>query len=832
MKNKLIIALSAAMTAAAAMAATALADMSDWSEEQIMPLLQNLGIMEGDGYGNYNLDNYVSRAEMAKITVNSSKYKDETPVGLQVTPFSDVSSGSWAAPYIQTGARNGLMSGYLDGTFHPNATVTYEEAVTMVLRVLGYQDEYFGASYPYGQVNLAKNIGLLDDVGGSYGEPMKRQQIVRMIYNALDTDMNTEAGIGGRLISIFDASFTEDAVIIATPDEDNTLGTNKVNTTAGKYDMYNGFDNSSVGLRGDIVVKNGKDLLCFVPDGTLREQSYHVDGVIGSDLELNGSMIDFDENTTVYYKSNTYTYKTIISKASKGDTLKVYYDTNGAIEHCILVPAGSVDVNTNVLDRYVIYSVLDDAVICYDNGAMKEVNVKDTTTCYKDTTAYNYATVKNEMDMGDVLKVKYKSDGEIDYVIYESGNMEGPVKVTSSATINRFAVNASTQIMRDGTKVNEASIQNNDIVYYSSDLNMILAYSKKITGVYESAFPSKDMPQSVTVSGVTYPVEGVEAFNDLSSSGTLAYGDTVTLLMGRDGTKVAGVVTANAASVETMVGYVIGSGRKDFNNSDGTTYSSYYVVVVAPDGTEYTYPTTSDRSSSVNTVVNVQVRDGKATVGTVRNSSSALSGTVSRAAMKIGNRSVASNVQIIDVAKNPYSDTALYCKTYMQRMDGLELSGSQVQYYSTNANGEIDQLILQNVTGDMYAYGVAVQYDKNSNTYTIESDSNTYKIANASLTVGVPVQFTPDASGQARYGTKLLEYSGEVSELTLSTVTTGNTVRQLSDKVQIYQKQNNQYLKISINDAINDFKNYRLHCYYDKTEDKGGRVRVIVVENK
>ena len=64
---------------------------------------------------------------------------------------------------------------------------------------------------------------------------------------------------------------------------------------------------------------------------------------------------------------------------------------------------------------------------------------------------------------------------------------------------------------------------------------MVLAYTDKVTGVYEKASPTKDSPTSVTISGKEYSVESVDAFNALSSSGTFKYGDTVTLLLGRNG---------------------------------------------------------------------------------------------------------------------------------------------------------------------------------------------------------------------------------------------------------------------------------------------------------
>ena len=66
----------------------------------------------------------------------------------------------WAAPYVRVGVTNGIISGYPDATFRPEDTVLYEEAVTMMLRVLGYTNADFGVSWPSGQIGLADNLDM------------------------------------------------------------------------------------------------------------------------------------------------------------------------------------------------------------------------------------------------------------------------------------------------------------------------------------------------------------------------------------------------------------------------------------------------------------------------------------------------------------------------------------------------------------------------------------------------------------------------------------------------------------------------------------------------
>ena len=745
------------------------ADSSSWNDDDIMPLLDSLGIMEGDGNGNYFLDSYVSREEMAKIAVNSSPYKDETAVGIHVSPFKDVEASRWSSAYILNGTQNGLFNGYLDGTFKPLDMVKYEEAVTMMLKVLGYSDDYFGVSYPYGQVNMANNIDLTDNVNSDYGQWLTRRQVARMVYNALNADLKSSAtssgssqtsatvlaSAGSKLISIFDAQIVEDAIIIATPNEDSSLGSDKVFTSSGKYTMFDGFNTDYVGMQGDMVIQNGKDLLCFVPDRS----------------------------------------------EGAGET-----------------------------DKYVIYSLLSNAVIGYKNGAMEQIDLSDSTTCYKGTSTYTYSTIKPQMEMGDILRVKYSSGGDVDYIVYEEGNMEGPIKVTSADMINSYIKDSATQVMRDGNKVTSSDIQLNDVIYYSSDLNMGLAYSTKVTGIYESASPSRDQPNSITISGKSYDVESVQAFNDLSSSGPFKYGDTITVILGKDG-DVAGVVTNTETATTTKYGFVVSTGKKNFTNNDGTTYSSYYVDIIAADGNSYEYAVPNNCSSYINTVVKASFDNGETKItGVSTSSSGGVSGVVDSDALTIGNHKIASDCKILDTVGYYSTDTPLYKSIYVQRLDGINISSGKVRYYAKNARDEITELILWDVTGDCYTYGL-VTGGSNETQYTVDVDGTSYTTTFSSgVHIYKPCKGYIGTSGLELKGT-LDSYSGNISTLTAQSAKIGNIEYLLSDKVVVYMtKDNSTFNTISINEAING--DYTMTAYYDKKESEGGRIRVIVAVPK
>ena len=720
---------------------------SRWqTDSEITQLLSGLDIMVGDDYGNFNLDSYVTRAQMAKIAVASSSYKNTVATGLQFSPFSDVKGSYWGAPYIRAAVSAGIVNGYIDGTFRPDGTVTYEEAITMMLRVLGYTDEDFGASYPYGQAGMADGLKMTDGMSASLGMPLTRRDVAKLVCNTLDTK---QKGSGQELISVHDCAFVDDVTIIASQTDDKSLGKDEISTSAGKLRTDETFDDSYVGCKGDMVIKSGKYFVAFSSDSAVKS------------------------------------------------------------------------------DKYVVYSTLNDAILCYPDGnntSIKQFRLSDSTTCYKDSVAYTYGSLRSQMEMGDIVRIRYRDNGEVDYISYSEGSLEGPLKVVGDLWMNGFSTNSSTKIVRDGKQVSKSDVKANDILYYSSSLNMIMAYTQKVTGVYEDAIPSKDLPRSVVISGVTYEVEGVDAFNEFSSNGSIDIGDTVTVLLGRDGEKIAGVATLASAS-GSAVGYITGAGKKEFKNSDNTTYTSYYVDVVTVDGSVYTYPTGFDKSSSVGTAARITLKDSKATVGTLNGSS--ISGYVNSADMTIGSKAVADDVKILDISDENGTDAPLYTKTYMQRLDGLTLSPSNVIYYKLNSDGKVDELMLKNTTGDMYEYGIITSgYSAGRGYGTVDIDGKAYNLSLTSLQFGKGARVVKNLSGAVKTAYTMSSYGVGKGNLTQREAIVGDKAYRLGDKVKVYRKDGQQFMQISLNEAING--DYSYTCYYDKAEDKGGRIRVIV----
>lgn len=157
------------------------------ADETMVSVLGALGIMNGDANGNLNLSAPLTRAQFAKILVCASSVKDQVSSVSNVSPFRDVPYTHWAASFIKTAVENGWLTGYLDGSYRPENHLTLEEAVTAVLKLLGYQSTDISGSYPYGQLALYRSLGLNKGISAAAGTTLTREQCMTLIYNLLTT---------------------------------------------------------------------------------------------------------------------------------------------------------------------------------------------------------------------------------------------------------------------------------------------------------------------------------------------------------------------------------------------------------------------------------------------------------------------------------------------------------------------------------------------------------------------------------------------------------------------------------------------------------------------
>ncbi len=143
------------------------------------------GYEEANGTFTFKPYNNVTRAEFAALLLRMLGM-DQTAAPL-VAPFPDVPTSLWAAGTIEAAKNLKIITGYEDGTFGPNNNVSYEEALTMIVRAIGYENYSAPGTEWYSRyVNSAQRLGITKNAVGAVGTPATRSCIAQFIYDTLE----------------------------------------------------------------------------------------------------------------------------------------------------------------------------------------------------------------------------------------------------------------------------------------------------------------------------------------------------------------------------------------------------------------------------------------------------------------------------------------------------------------------------------------------------------------------------------------------------------------------------------------------------------------------
>ncbi len=568
--------------------------------------MQAIGIIDsGD-----SLTAQLTRADFAEMLVNASIYADNVGTGYGYSLYTDVKSDHAQSAYIKVAVENGWMTGYIDGSFRPDQTMKLEEAVSAIIKLLGYSSTDLIGAYPYAQLSKASALGLLDGIAVSQGQTITTGDAVDLLYNAM-------------------LAQTQDAKVYGT--------------------------------------------------------------VLG--YTITGDDID---------------YSSLVNEGTKGP----FVTYNGQV--------------------YAPFS-LDNATI-YVNGEQSDVS----------------------------------------------------------------------------------SIDAYDVYYYHTDMNSVWVYDDKITGTITSLSPSAVAPTAVTVAGQSYNIGTSNATHQLSSQGEFKVGDTVTLLLGMDGSVVE---AASVADINYEYYGMVISSETSLSATGGTSQIS--TKIACTDGTERTF--LHDGSSYDNgDLVSVKISDGGLKVSKL--SSSSLSGTMNSDGTKIGSYELASDVQILDI-----DDDGNFAKIYTSSLIGMKIDSSDVSFYQTNENDEVTHIILDNTTGDTYTYGYLISEEtkgsdmSTSAVYEILLNGQVQTLNSTSIysaDVG-GVSFTLDSTGKVD-GMKSLK-EADIDEVSGNIAYDGSKKYTIAENVQVILEDG--YIVTNLSDINID--DYELTGYYDSSSSK---IRVIIAE--
>ena len=514
MKKFLSLVLALAMTMSLVTVSAGAKDFTDNSKieyKEAVDVVSALGIVEGYEDGAFNPQNTLTRGAAAKIicnlilgTTTASALRADT------APYSDVPTTNTFAGYIAYCQKEGIISGYADGTFKPAATLTGYAFMKMLLGALGYDSDiegYTGANWSIAVGKRALGIGLDDGNDNFVGvNAVTREEACLYAFNTLkatmvEYDAKTTVSVEGAQVTVGGSeakNVSQDGYKSYTGDSDDTTlefceknfdklkakdDTNGFDAPATKW-TYDGDEIGTYDKDADatlVVADAEKSLATLITDGDYMDISSKD---IDADAKVFFNGLDLGKYSAVKGDDDL---------AGKGDIIDVYENDDNDVETIVIrsytyakIDAVDDDLSTTLKNRdaSVELSLVDINGDSLGNGDYYD----DYNSDEKVLNGYNA-----DYEEGTVLAVALAADADDDDAILDSyvvetvtGTPSASRKVETTDYANFLLGNyqgagkgvKNGSITVDGTKYNYAAqftgLTDTDTVDFNKEYNVYL----------------------------------------------------------------------------------------------------------------------------------------------------------------------------------------------------------------------------------------------------------------------------------------------------------------------------------------------------------------------
>lgn len=148
-------------------------------------LLEKSDIIKGDTKGDLMLEETLQRQDLVIIIARLYSEEKRAQYMTGKLEFKDVDNKAYYKPFIIWAAEKGIMEGKSDKIFGVGDDVTVLQLETILLRILGYEEEAKNSDLI---VTLSDSLGLNEGINSRNSDSIKRGELSKMIINALNIE--------------------------------------------------------------------------------------------------------------------------------------------------------------------------------------------------------------------------------------------------------------------------------------------------------------------------------------------------------------------------------------------------------------------------------------------------------------------------------------------------------------------------------------------------------------------------------------------------------------------------------------------------------------------
>lgn len=331
----------------------------------------------------------------------------------------------------------------------------------------------------------------------------------------------------------------------------------------------------------------------------------------------------------------------------------------------------------------------------------QQIGLRDQLTCtqgqamtYEQSTLLLYNALRANTASGSAYGSSLGftvSNGQVDTSSVLLKSRKGPFVAEEGTQLPFTPVS----VYRNDKASASAELNKYDVYYYSESLQTVWIYTRRAAGRITAVSPSASAPTALTVAGSNYTLGSSAVASKISSLNGGGVGEVVTLLLGMDN-EVADVITGEEA--DSVFYGVVQTATRSLVEDNGADVLQK-ISVMCTDGIIRTVNIDKSLNYPTGWLVEISVTPEGEQVTAIESKS--VSGTINDTATALGDYALADDVQILDTTSEGLAGTVR-----PSRIAGTKLNARTVRYYTLNEQGQINRLILNDVTGDLWKYGV------------------------------------------------------------------------------------------------------------------------------
>ncbi len=346
--------------------------------------VKSLDIMKGYDDGSFGEENSLTRAEFAAVICRILN-SDNTLYSSSEKIYTDVPEEHWAFKNINLVTDLKYMQGFGNGLFMPEECITYNQAITVFIKILGYDiacDAAEGDDFYSPYVRCAGTIGILKGLNFGADNPINRSELAKLICSALDTRLMTVGSDGASelsdytLLDKFKLDGDELEGIVQESGftylvNDNDLENDEVIIDDCRYNIGDTNADEYLGMKVHFFVKNlGNDN--FAISGIYPDKDNEVITLSGDDVT------DYDGSYLTYEDENGKKKRVNVSGSRLVCNGRIY---NGSAREIVTAPNARIKLINNDSDKdfdYIFTEVYELAQISKNNAVNGTIYLQST----------------------------------------------------------------------------------------------------------------------------------------------------------------------------------------------------------------------------------------------------------------------------------------------------------------------------------------------------------------------------------------------------------------------------------------------------------------------